>query len=237
MENIKGAVHNIRKRIENAALRIGRNLSEITILAASKTRKPEEITLALNSGITVFGENYVQEFLQKYEDLKDYRSISWHFIGHLQKNKARFITGMVELIHSIDSVDLCALIDRNSSLLNAKTKVLIEVNLANEPAKNGIKADEVFGFISKLNPFNFLSLKGLMTMPPLANTPEENRRYFRELKDLLFAINKKNTYKEELKTLSMGTSGDFEVAIEEGSTIVRLGTAIFGERPGKAKNQ
>ncbi len=192
-----------------------------------------EIEEVFNSGITVFGENYVQEFLPKYEELtiKSHNKISWHLIGHLQKNKVKYITGKIDLIHSVDDIDLAATIDKQSSVKNIVSNILIEVNLAGESTKNGVESEGLSNIIKELRRYNSLQLLGLMTMPPLVNEPEENRKYFKELKELLKEINRKNIYKNELHTLSMGTSGDFEVAIEEGATIVRVGTVIFGKRP------
>lgn len=228
-------VQNILERIKKAADKTGRRYSEITVLGASKTRKPEEIIRALNEGINVFGENYVQEFLPKYDSLKQYKNktISWHFIGHLQKNKAKYIIGKTELIHTVDDIGLASLLEKFSMNNNLATDILIEVNLSGEKSKNGLPREEVFPFIKILNDFKNLRLKGLMTMPPLATEPDQNRKYFKDLKNLLETINLKNIYKEKLDVLSMGTSGDFEIAVEEGSTLVRLGSLIFGERPQK----
>ena len=171
--------------------------------------------------------------MPKYEELtiNRHNEISWHLIGHLQKNKVKYIAGKIDLIHSVDDIDLAAIIDKQSNVKNIVSNILIEVNLAGESTKNGVKSKELLNIIKELCRYNSLQLQGLMTMPPLVNEPEDNRKYFKELKELLNEINHKNIYKNELHTLSMGTSGDFEVAIEEGATIVRIGTVIFGKRP------
>lgn len=237
IEDINKNIQNIEDKIRIAASKSGRDLSDITLLAASKTRSTDEIIAALNGGITALGENYVQEFLPKYEALalKGYKNISWHLIGHLQKNKVKYIIGKVDLIHSVDGVELAAVIDKQSRDYGTVSDILIELNIAGENTKNGIKIDAAVATVEALNRFNFIKVKGLMAMPPLANEPEENRKYFKALKELLSDINRKDIYKYELDSLSMGTSSDFEAAIEEGATIVRIGTVLFGNRPPKIK--
>lgn len=221
----------INDKIRAAAERRGRSLSDITLLAASKTRSAEEILEAYNGGIKVFGENYVQEFLSKFELLKQNKNICWHIIGHLQKNKVKYIIGNVDLIHSVDDIGLAEVIEKYSLAKNIASNVLIEVNLAGEKTKNGISIDLLHNFIKEMNKFKGLTLKGLMCMPPQES---DNRKYFKMLKELLLDINTKGIYKKELSVLSMGTSGDFETAVEEGATIIRLGTVIFGSRPPKS---
>lgn len=227
-DNIK----NVKEKVEAAAVKSGRGFSDITILAASKTRTAEEIIEAFNSGIKVFGENYVQEFLPKFESLAGYKDFRWHIIGHLQSNKVKYIIGKVDLIHSVDGIELAMAIESRSIAQNVISNILIEVNLANEKTKNGATIDETYNLVKEINKFRGLRLKGLMAMPPLE---KDNRKYFKSLRELLNDINDKNIYKEKLSALSMGTSGDFETAIEEGATIIRLGTIIFGSRPPKTK--
>ena len=229
---ISDNIKNINEKVKAAAVKSGRDFSDITILAASKTRSPEDILEAFNNGIKVFGENYVQEFLPKFESLVDRKDIRWHIIGHLQKNKVKYITGKIDLIHSVDSALLAKTIEKHSISQNIITNILIEVNLADEKTKNGVTIDEVCNLVKEINKLQGLSLKGLMAMPPLE---KDNRKYFKSLRELLKDINDKNIYKAKLSTLSMGTSGDFEAAIEEGATIIRLGTIIFGNRPPKTK--
>ena len=216
--------------VKTAAEKSGRNFSDITILAASKTRTLEEILKAYNGGIKVFGENYVQEFLLKYERLNQNKDIGWHIIGRLQKNKVKYIIGNVGLIHSVGDIELAKVIEKYSLAKNTAANILIEVNLAGEKTKNGISIDYLHNLIIEINKLGRLNLKGLMAMPPQAT---DNGKYFKLLKELLLDINIKGIYKEELSVLSMGTSDDFETAIEEGATIIRLGTAILGNRPPK----
>ncbi|MHB8232438.1 MAG: YggS family pyridoxal phosphate-dependent enzyme [bacterium] len=227
-------INKINNRVKIAAEKSGRNFSDITILAASKTRTPEEISEANKSGLRVFGENYVQEFLPKFELLGKNKNISWHIIGHLQKNKVKYIIGNVDLIHSVDGIGLAKTIEKHSLDKKIVTNILIEVNLAGEKTKNGIAIDELHNLVVEINKLKGLSLKGLMAMPPLE---KDNRKYFKYLRELILDINNKSIYKEKLTELSMGTSGDFETAIEEGATIIRLGTVIFGNRPPKNLNK
>ncbi len=229
---ISDNIKNINKRVKIAAEKSGLNFSDITMLAASKTRSAEEILEAYNGGIKVFGENYVQEFLSKYERLNRNKDINWHIIGRLQKNKVKYVIGKVGLIHSVDTIELAEVIEKYSLAKNTAANILIEVNLAGEKTKNGVSIGNLNNLVIGINKFKELSLKGLMAMPP---PPQEtdSRKYFKLLKELLLDINIKGIYKEELSVLSMGTSDDFGAAVEEGATIIRLGTAIFGNRPPK----
>ena len=242
----------INNIIKQSAAKSNRNREDITVLAASKTRTPDEIIKAYECGITVFGENYVQEFLGKYEyfnnknfgvkiEGRSFPNLTWHLIGKLQKNKVKYITEKVSLIHSVDNFELAKLIDKfwsgnkDSFIFNEKNiqntaQILIEINIAEESTKSGIDIENAKKLISDLNCLKNIALKGFMTMPPYSANPEDNRIYFRALKDFLDYTNKNNLYKNKLTELSMGTSGDFSAAIEEGATIVRLGTVIFGER-------
>lgn len=222
-DNIK----NVYERVRIAAAKSGRDFSDITILAASKTRSAEDVSRAFDNGINIFGENYVQEFLPKSELLKGNKNLIWHLIGHLQKNKVKYIIGRVDLIHSVDGIELATAIENRSVAHDVTTNILIEVNLANEATKKGATIDETYDIVKKINTFRGLRLKGFMAMPPLK---EAGRKYFKSLKELCRDINSRNIYKEKLSVLSMGTSGDFEEAIEEGATIIRLGTLIFGNR-------
>jgi hypothetical protein len=174
----------------------------------------------------------VQEFLPKLESLKQHKDIRWHIIGHLQKNKVKYIIGAVDLIHSVDGVGLANVIEKYSIAKNTVTNILIEVNLAAEQTKDGVIIGGLDNLILELNKLKNVSLKGLMAMPP---AEEDNRKYFKLLKEILIDINIRGVYKEKLSELSMGTSRDFETAVEEGATIIRLGTLIFGNRPTKSK--
>ena len=230
--SISERIKDINFKINASALKSGRNFSDITLLAASKTRSVDEIKEAARSGVKVFGENYVQEFLQKFETLNQNKDIIWHIIGRLQKNKVKYIIGKVGLIHSVDCIELAEVIEKHSAAKNITSDILIEVNLAGEKTKGGILPEKLSGLISDINKFQHIKVSGLMTMPPLE---EKSRKYFKQLKELLGEINSKSFYKQKLTVLSMGTSGDFETAIEEGATIIRLGTVIFGSRPQKFK--
>ncbi len=264
----------INNTIKQSAAKSGRNPEDITLLAASKTRTPDEIIKAYDCGINVFGENYVQEFLGKYDHFKNlnknsdyFKNLKWHLIGKLQKNKVKYITKKVNLIHSVDNFELAKLIDKfwsgnknhltfnekniindddnaddgdannkNNDINNIENnmqntaQILIEINIAEESAKSGIDIENAKKLISDINYLKNITLRGFMTMPPYSANPEDNRMYFRALKDFLDYTNKNNLYKTKLTELSMGTSGDFSAAIEEGATIIRLGTVIFGER-------
>jgi hypothetical protein len=168
--------------------------------------------------------------LSKFELLKQNKNIRWHIIGHLQKNKVKYVVGNVDLIHSVDGIGIAKAIEKHSLSKKIVTNILIEVNIAGEKTKNGIAIDELHNLVIEINKLKGLSLKGLMAMPPFG---EDNRKYFKSLRELFLDINNKNIYKEKLTELSMGTSGDFEIAVEEGATIIRLGTVIFGGRPPK----
>ncbi|MFW0884257.1 YggS family pyridoxal phosphate-dependent enzyme [Candidatus Acidulodesulfobacterium sp. H_13] len=230
--SISEDINAVLMRAKSAAARSGRNFSDITVLAASKTRNTREIIEALGGGITVFGENYIQEFLPKYEALTGFMSkgLSWHIIGHVQKNKVKYIIGKTDLIHSIDSLKLATRLNDRSASENIVANILIEVNVADEKTKNGVKIDGVYDLVKDLNYLSNLNLRGFMTMPPFG---KGSRKCFKMLREILEDVNAKGMYREKLSTLSMGTSSDFEDAIEEGATIIRLGTVIFGERPLK----
>ena len=229
LADISVNLRDVKEKVRTAAEKSGRNFSDVTILAASKTRSPEEISEAAAAGVNVFGENYVQEFLKKYELLSLERNldIRWHLIGHLQKNKVKYIIGKTDLIHSVDDIVLAKIMDDISASRRTVSNILIEVNVAGEKTKNGTSPERASELAGEINGLQWMSLKGLMAMPP---SGENNREYFRLLRELLDDINKKNVYREKLSVLSMGTSGDFETAVEEGATIVRLGTVLFGER-------
>lgn len=231
----------VRERIERAARRAGRNPEEITLVAVSKTFPAEAIRAAYEAGIRHFGENRVQEWERKRGSLSDVPA-TWHLVGHLQSNKAR---RAVELFHTIDSVDSLELARRLDRIVAERAvggdkaerlPVLLEVRLAPEASKSGAEPEEVPGIVGGMLALSHLELQGLMCIPPFAADPEESRPYFRRLRELLEQVRAECAAKAgaeaaaALARLSMGMSGDFEVAIEEGATEVRLGTAIFGER-------
>lgn len=213
---------------------ISKKCSPARVLAVSKLQPEEKIRGLYQEGQRLFGENYVQEALDKIEHLQDLPEIEWHLIGHLQKNKAKYIVGKFSLIHSVDSLELAETISRQCYLKNVTQNILIQVNLAHEETKSGFNIQGLKEAWSKLTQLPHLKIFGLMTMPPLTETGEEVRLYFRELRDLLKELRSQTDLnRHPLTELSMGTSHDFQVAIEEGATIVRLGTILFGERLSK----
>ena len=227
--SISDNLHQVKQRVEKAAKKAGRNPDEVKLVAVSKNKTSNEIREAFGAGQRIFGENYAQEFISKFQELSDLE-IEWHFIGHLQRNKVKSIIDNVSMIQSLNSSRLAEAIDKKSE---KPIKCLLEVNICKEETKSGIDLKEISNLISSLADKNNINLVGLMTMPPFFDDQEETRPYFRKLKTLLDEINEKGIYKNKLTELSMGMSGDFQLAIEEGATIVRIGSAIFGERSYK----
>jgi PLP dependent protein len=225
-------ISSIRSRIETAARRAGRSPDEITLMAVTKTQPVERIREAYAAGQRLFGENRVQEFSEKAAALGDLHDAEWHMIGHLQSNKAG---KAAELFRAVDSIDSLKLAERSNAAardLGKKLRVLIEINVGGEAAKSGLPADsaELEELLVAAPRFEALTFCGLMTVPPFAENPENARSYFRELRQLRDAIASRKLPSVAMDGLSMGMSHDFEVAVEEGSTCVRVGTAIFGER-------
>ena len=223
----------VREQIEKAANRAGRDPEDITLMAVTKTVPPERIREAYNAGLRTFGENRVQEFDGKRNALRDLAEAQWHMIGHLQSNKA---ANAVELFHAIESVDslrLARKLNDAGQELGKKLPVLIEINIGGEQAKAGLAPDsaELLELFQAAQELPSLELQGLMTVPPYADDPEQSRPYFRKMYELSRKVDAMNLPGIGTKVLSMGMSHDFTVAIEEGSTCVRVGTAIFGERP------
>ncbi|NIV42404.1 MAG: YggS family pyridoxal phosphate-dependent enzyme [Candidatus Dadabacteria bacterium] len=227
---IKENLEVINKRIIRAAERSRRNASDITLLAVSKQVESGRIQEAIDSGHLSFGENYVQEFVSKYDELSEHKNIDWHFIGHLQKNKVKYIIDKVSLIHSVDKISLAGEINKRAEKLGIFMPILVEVNLDGEQSKSGIEPDELGSFLDELSEFDNIKLSGLMALPPFCENPQDSRKYFKTLRELRDEY--KSSY-NSLNELSIGMSHDYEIAVEEGATIVRVGTAIFGERPKK----
>ena len=198
------------------------------LIAVSKTKPVEMLQEVYNEGIRDFGENYVQELADKIEIMP--KDIRWHMIGHLQRNKVKYLVGKVACIHSVDSFRLADVINERSIKLGVVTEIMAEVNIAGEESKFGFTRDEVFDFAEKVSTMEGVKLVGLMTSAPYVNDPEENRQYFREMKSLSVDINEKNINNINITELSMGMTNDYIVAVEEGATHVRVGTAIFGAR-------
>ena len=225
-EQIAANLETIRQRIAQAAARSGRSMDEITILGASKAQPQESLHAAFAAGLRVFGENRVQEALAKMESLPD--EIEWHLIGPLQSNKVKKVVPAFAAVHSIDRLKIARVLDREATALGKPMLGMIEVNLAGEDSKHGFLPGALLEHLPALRDLESLTVSGLMAIPPYASDPEASRPYFRELCRLVEQLNK--TRSVPLQELSMGMSHDFQIAIEEGATLVRVGTAIFGRR-------
>lgn len=218
----------VEERIRAACARAGRSRSEVTLIAVSKTKPASMIEEVYSFGQRDFGENKVQELTEKYEVLPD--DIRWHLIGHLQRNKVKYIVDKACLIHSVDSLRLAETIEEQAAKKGVTVPVLIEVNVAGEESKFGVSVEEAPVLAEKISHLTHLSLCGLMTIAPFVPDPEDNRDIFRRLKQLSVDIEAKNIDNVTMNVLSMGMTNDYEVAVEEGATLVRVGTGIFGER-------
>lgn len=223
-ENIKA----VEDRIAAECQKAGRDPEDVTLIAVSKTKPVEMLREAYEYGCRDFGENKVQELLDKYEEMP--RDIRWHMIGHLQRNKVKYIVDKVYLIHSVDSLRLAEEISKEAMKKQVTVKILIEVNVAEEESKYGVRLEEAEELIRAAALLPNICICGLMTIAPCVEDPEENRPIFRSLKKLAVDIKMKNIDNVHMGVLSMGMTGDYEVAIEEGATMVRVGTGIFGER-------
>jgi pyridoxal phosphate enzyme (YggS family) len=221
-------LENIRARIAQAAGKAGRDPAEVTLIAVSKTVEVDAVRRAIAAGVTVFGESYLQEARAKIPQIT--APVRWDFIGHLQRNKVRHAVGLFQMIHSVDSLSLARDINLAAGKRGEKARILVEVNVSGETTKSGIDPQGAGSLMQELIALPHLSVEGLMTMAPYSDDPEDARPFFRALKQLQDALNERPGPALNLKELSMGMSSDFEVAIEEGSTMVRIGTAIFGER-------
>ena len=224
----------VRQRIAQAARRAGRDAGEVSLMAVTKTLPPERIREAYQAGIRLFGENRVQEFAGKAEALRDLKDAEWHMIGHLQTNKAGKTAELFAAVDSVDSLRLAQRLNAAAQRLSKKLAVLIEINVGCETAKSGVApgSTELEEILRGAADFQYLEFRGLMAVPPFTEDPEQVRPYFRKLRELRDQIAARQWPRIGMGALSMGMSHDFEVAIEEGSTCVRVGTAIFGERTG-----
>ena len=218
----------IQNEINDVCAKVDRDPSEVTLIAVSKTKPYTDIEEAMKSGCLDYGENKVQELDQKYDLLP--KDINWHMIGHLQRNKVKYLVGKVKMIHSVDSLRLANQIEKEFAKKDLIADILIEVNMAGEESKFGIKPEETEGLIKEISKLEHVKVCGLMTIAPYTLEPEDNRVYFKKLKELSVDIDSKNIDNVTMSVLSMGMSGDYRVAIEEGSTMIRVGTKIFGER-------
>ncbi|HSF23233.1 MAG TPA: YggS family pyridoxal phosphate-dependent enzyme [Blastocatellia bacterium] len=228
-DEIRDRLARVREQIALAAQRAGRSAGDITLIAVSKTFDPETVQRAVDAGALDLGENRVQEAATKVDLIKA-RGLRWHLIGHLQSNKARQAVSIFDVIHTIDSRELVARLDRMAGELERRPLVLVQVDIAEEPTKSGALESELPEIVSALDSARHLDFRGLMTLPPFFDSPELARSYFRRLKEILDGLNRSRATERKLSELSMGMSHDFEVAIEEGATMVRVGTAIFGAR-------
>ncbi len=226
--DFKKRLENVKDRINKAAFKCGRDPESIHLVAVSKTISTNRVREAIMAGVTTLGENYVQEARNKFNVLGTF-PVSWHFIGHLQSNKAKYAVRLFDLIHSVDTLKLAYGLNKQASKVNKIQDVLIQINISKEPSKSGSDIQNAANLIKDIVLLENLSVKGLMAMPPFFNNPEKARPYFTALRVLRDQIQKVFPG-VVLNELSMGMTGDFEVAIEEGATLVRIGTAIFGER-------
>ncbi|MCR5370381.1 MAG: YggS family pyridoxal phosphate-dependent enzyme [Clostridium sp.] len=221
-------LNEVQNRMNSAAERAGRNPEDVLLIAVSKTKPVELMMEAYNAGIRDFGENKVQEILRKAPEMPD--DVRWHMIGHLQKNKVRQVIGKAVMIHSVDSVELAEKIEKEAEKQDLQVDILLEVNVAGEETKFGFAPEEVEDAARAISAFPRVHIRGLMTSAPDTERPEDNRKFFRKLSDLSVDMKSKNFDNIYMSALSMGMTNDFEVAVEEGATMIRVGTAVFGAR-------
>jgi pyridoxal phosphate enzyme (YggS family) len=226
--NISDNINTIKQRIVSAAVKCGRDPNSIKLLAVTKTIPTEYIIKAIDAGITMLGENYVQEAKEKITMLG--QRAQWHMIGHLQTNKAKYAVNLFDYIHSVDRIELAQELNKRARLIGRKINILIEVNVSGEKTKNGIPATTAIDLIKATSKLENISVQGLMTMAPYSDNPEHARPYFAGLRNLRNNIISAGIAGVKMEELSMGMTDDFEMAIEEGTTIIRIGRAIFGER-------
>mgnify|MGYP002535629640 FL=1 len=228
MEDIRGNLEKVRQQIRQSAEGCGRSQDDVLLVAVSKTRTPEEINIAIEAGVTDIGENKVQEIMDKYDDIKPVR---WHMIGHLQTNKVKYIIDKVLMIHSVDSYKLAAEINKRAAACGITMDILLQVNSAQEESKFGISTEETEGLIMQiLDSCENIRIRGLMCIAPYADDPEDIKKYFDSVKEQYDQFSTIDHPNLDFRYLSMGMSHDFPVAIEAGSNLVRVGSAIFGER-------
>lgn len=231
---VKENLNEVEKKIAAACERAGRERSEVTLIAVSKTKPVELIRDAIDYGMKDFGENKVQEMCNKIEIISE--KLNWHMIGHLQRNKVKYIVDKACLIHSVDSLRLAEQINSEAEKKNVICNILIEVNIAGEESKFGVAREEVKPLLEAIKNLEHVHVKGLMTIAPFVDDAEDNREYFRKMHKLFIDMRQMNTDNISMEVLSMGMTGDYQVAIEEGATMVRVGTGIFGVRNYFEKN-
>lgn len=225
---IKENIERVEKEIDEACKRAGRDRNEVTLISVSKTKPLSMLKEAYEAGARDFGENKVQELMDKIPEMP--QDIRWHMIGHLQRNKVKYIIDKVYMIHSVDSLRLAETISSEALKKHTEVNILIEVNMAEEESKFGAKSGEVISLVNEISKLPAVHIKGLMTIAPFVENPEDNRKYFQKMKHLAVDIMHKNIDNVSMDVLSMGMTGDYKVAVEEGATYVRVGTGIFGER-------
>ncbi len=229
LQAVVGQYRDICDRVKAACARVGRSSDEVTLVGVTKTVDPALINAVLDDGLKAIGENRVQEYLGK-KDALHLDGAARYLIGHLQTNKVKAIVGQVDMIQSVDSLKLAKAIDKASADLGIVTPILVEVNIGNEASKSGVSAEETEALLRAIAAFSHISVQGLMTIPPISDSEAKKRQYFSKMHQLFIDIRSKNIDNISMSVLSMGMSDDFELAIEEGSTMVRVGTAIFGRR-------
>lgn len=225
---LKNNFEDVEEKIQAACNRAGRKREEVTLIAVSKTKPVSLLQEAYDLGNRIFGENKVQEILDKYDVLPE--DISWHMIGHLQRNKVKYIIDKVTLIHSVDSLRLAEAIEKEAAKKGITIDILIEVNVAGEDTKFGVMPEDAEGLVLQISKLPHIRVRGLMTIAPFVENPEENRRHFQRLRNLAVDIGENKSDNVTMSVLSMGMTNDYEIAIEEGATMVRVGTGLFGAR-------
>ncbi len=222
-------IENVRRRIREACFRCGRNPDDVHLVAVTKTFPPETIREAIAAGVLDLGENYVQELNEKRKQLEGER-IRWHFIGHLQSNKVKYIADYIHLVHSVDNVRVAEEIDKRGEKANRKLDLLVEVHTTDEATKHGVLPEKAVELVREISGFPWVRVQGLMTMGPFSDDPNDSRPSFKQIVELRKKIEREGIPNVSMQHVSMGMTHDFEVAIEEGATMVRIGTAIFGPR-------
>ena len=225
---LKDNFKEVEARIQAACERAGRKREEVTLIAVSKTKPVQMLQEAYDLGNRIFGENKVQEIVDKYDALP--ADISWHMIGHLQRNKVKYIIDKVTLIHSVDSLRLAETIEKEAAKKGVTADILIEVNVAKEDTKYGVMPEDAARLVSQISVMPHIRIKGLMAIAPFVTNPEENRIYFQRLRNLAVDIGENKSDNVTMSVLSMGMTNDYEIAIEEGATMIRVGTGLFGAR-------
>ena len=232
MNDIAANIAKIHGRIDKACQKSGRNPEEVKLIAVSKVKPAEQVEEAFHAGQKLFGESYVQEFRDKQPLVE--APVQWHFIGGLQSNKVKYLRSKVMMIHSVDRLSLAEEIDRQWEKIDGAVEILLQVNVGDEASKSGCDPEDLESLVRSIAPLSNLRIKGLMCLPPHSDDPEQVRPFFKQLRKLSEQIDRLQLPGVEMSELSMGMSGDFEVAVEEGATLVRVGTAIFGARIKKA---